>query len=123
MSLTRTIQKGVDTAFKAMGDLVKAGTWIQQTGAPSIDFASGVATTPTTEYPLARYIFAQYKIEEIDHETVTTKDQKVIFPRQDLPVIPNDADTFRDATGKVWQVKRLSQDAAGGVVVAQVRGA
>lgn len=122
MSLTKVVQDGVDTAFKVLGDLVKSGAWIKQPAGAVPDFAAGTPAAAAEDiHPIKRYIFTRFKQEEVDGKDVTSKDQKVIFPRQDLDIEPDDADRFRDVLGRTWEVKRIMSDPAAAVVVAQVR--
>ncbi|UTU07834.1 hypothetical protein CcrC1_gp148 [Caulobacter phage C1] len=122
-SLSKVIQRGVDTAFKAIGDIAKPGTWrqIRTTGTNAIDITGGVPIQPYTDYPLPRVVFARFKQEETDHTTITLNDQKVLFPRQDLPVEPADSDAVIDSKGRLWQVVRVMSPPADAVVICQVR--
>lgn len=124
-SLSKIIQKNVGVAFKLIGDIAKTGTWrqVRTTGVNAIDIEGGVPIQPFTDYPLPRVVFARFKQEETDHTTITLNDQKVLFPRQDLPVEPLDSDAIIDSKGRLWQVVRVMSPPADAVVIAQVRAA
>ncbi len=120
--LALLVQSQVQVAFKLIGTLAKKGTWVQRTaGKPN--FKAGTLGGQENSYPLPRCVISRYKIEDVDHQIVTLKDSKLLFPRQDLGVEPQETDIFIDYTGKRWTVMRIQSDPAAAVVVAQIRTA
>lgn len=121
MGLTHTIQAGVKTAFRALGDLNKPLTYKSMTGAVVRDIEAGTVTPVTTDHTLKFSVFTKFKDTEVDAQVSVLTDEKLLFPRQDLPVEPKASDIIVDNTGRTWEVTRRLSDAAAAVCVVQVR--
>lgn len=121
MGLTHTIQAGVASAFKAIGDLNKTITYKSLTGAVTRDLDAGTVTPVSVDYVIKQSVFVKFKDNEIDAQVSVMTDEKLIFPRQLLPVEPKATDIIVDNTGRTWEVTRRLSDAAAAACVVQVR--
>ena len=121
MSLRNTVQQGVTSAFKALGDLVRPATYKSLTGNVTRDLVAGTSTPETNDYTLKRTVFTKFSATENEKDASTLNPDKFLFPARDLPVEPKAADIIVDENNRVWEiVKRLSEPSSA-IVVLQVR--
>lgn len=121
MGLAATLQSGVLSAFKALGDLNVKTTYKSMTGITrNISLGTSVATSTDTDMNYG--VFAQLSESEIGNFAATMTDSKFLFPRQLLTIEPKAADIVLDRTsGATWEIiKRMSPPGAA-VTVLMVR--
>jgi hypothetical protein len=121
MGLTKTVDRAVSTAFRALGKIARPATFQSHTGNIARDLAQGTDVTEVVEFRLPRVAFVRFSEEEIDGQAVEVSDQRVLFPSGDLPIEPKNGDTIIDCRGAQWRIVKRFDGPGAPIVRAQVR--
>lgn len=121
MGLQAQIKSAIKSLFNALGDIVGPATYHQKSGASTYDEDAGQMVYPVVDYPLKKVAFVRFKQSETDKDPTLATDEKMIFQRAELPVVPDAADTVTDRAGVKWEVIQRLRDPIDGVVILRVR--
>lgn len=120
MGLKATIDKGVLTAFKAIGDLNVPMTYKSATGARTRDLDAGTSVAVVVDYALKYSVFTKFTVEENDKDPTTLTSVKILFPTSTLAVTPKVSDIITDGT-RTWEVLKLLSVPGASLTTLQVR--
>ena len=119
MGLRETIQKAVQSGFKALGNLKETVTYKYQ-GVSTYNTTTGTFTRIETSFSIEG-VFMEFKKEEIDGVTVKPNDQKFLFEQRVLSVNPRVTDRLLRSDDIHWEVMRVKEDPAHATWELQVR--
>ncbi len=124
MALKSTIRKAVKQAFLALDDIPVQATYRKVgDGETVIDIETGAASLAYTSYTLPLVVITRFRQKETDKDPTLLTDQKMLFPREDLPVEPATDDEVYDSRGRRWQVIEQYTDPAELLGIIRVRAA
>lgn len=121
MGLKETVNAGVLTAFKAIGNLNKPMTFKATTGNMTRDLDAGTSVPETVSYTLKFSVFAKWTEAENNKDASTLTTSKLLFPRGILAVVPKASDILVDEDGHIWEIVKNMSDPADALVKLQVR--
>jgi len=120
MGLQSTIEAGIDTAFDAVGDLVKSATLHRKT---RNDFDTNVLR-PVIEYTdtvIDKVLVTSFKGKELEDRGILPTDQKVLIKGVDTPIIPIPEEDRITIDGKLWDIKGIKTAPLNTLIILQVR--
>lgn len=96
MSLVKTLQDGVETAFAAAAELVSLGTYKAKGGDPIYDPVADTMSSTGLTFSNVRMLETSSEAQEREASPVTVGDSKFLIPFVDLPgITPSETDTLR----------------------------
>lgn len=120
MGLRAVIAGGVNTAFRALGDIPQAAVYHVKTPA-SYDPVVGTNAATNADHTLPRVLLEEFDRKVVDGQQILATDRKLSFPSDNLPVTAKAQDTITVA-GQDWRVIQvLDADPAGAMTILQVR--
>lgn len=116
MSLSATVEKAVDSAFEAVGDLVKKGTLIYEESS-GFNFSTGV-TTKVTETRVVDVILTEAKVEEDESlENFNSPRVQALVKTRDIGFSRYTSITIEDISYRVEDIKQYA-----GITILLLRG-
>ncbi len=115
---TKTIQKAVSAAFKALGELVQPITYRRTTSV--YNPATGQMVKTNTDYTV-KAVITDFSNYEIDRVTVLAFDRKVIVQTKDMPVVPVVATDTVLIDNKSHNIVRFIKDPANATMTLHLR--
>lgn len=95
MSLVKTLQDGVETAFAAAAELVSLGTYKAKGGDSIYDPTTDTMSDTGLTFTNVRMLETSSEAQEREASPVTVGDSKFLIPYVDLPgVVPTETDTL-----------------------------
>ena len=113
-----SIQRAVDSAFKALGDIPEGAILRRTTSTYSP--ATGDRTTSTTDYAITKAVFVRFEQFEIDKIFILSTDVKLIIRQNEIAVAPSNTDTIIRG-GKVYNIVRSEADPSDSIYILQLR--
>ena len=120
MSLEKTIQRAVRTAYGVVSDLLKNVTYtsVAQT---TYDTATGAVIPGADQTKVIDVLRETYNETQVDGQNIKVDDRRYSWPAIDFPFVPKTDDYLTLADGTRWNVLKVGTDPATGHWAVQAR--
>lgn len=120
MGLRDAVQSAVKSAVAATGDIA-VSTNYEVMASATYDASAGTYTAARSTVAGVSIIFDEFKIMEVDGETVKPEDKKALVPAKSISTVTPDVNDRIFESGVVWNVQGVRLDPAGALYELHVR--